>query len=203
MKAPIKGFNSLPYPQGHVTQYFGENLELYSRVVCVDDNGKKYCLAGHNGVDIVAPWGTPILSVENGVVIKVKTDAGGFGKYVKVRSESGDEWVYGHLSKIEVKLNQQLKEGEQLGLMGNTGFVISGDTPYWKHNPYAGTHLHLGVRRRMSGSVQNWRNGFYGYYDWMPRWNQTDDAKIPKQLVIISLANQVIDLLTKLINKKK
>jgi murein DD-endopeptidase MepM/ murein hydrolase activator NlpD len=47
------------------------------------------------------------------------------------------------LTRIDVFLGQQVEAGAQIGLMGNTGFIVSGLTPYWRYNPYAGTHLHL------------------------------------------------------------
>ena len=63
----------------------------------------------------------------------------------------------------------------------NTGFVVSGNTPFWGHNPYAGTHLHLGLRRtRLDGNgwsypgstlkfmVLNYENGFKGSVDPLP-----------------------------------
>lgn len=214
MKAPIKGFNSAPYPQGHVTQYFGENPELYSRAVCHKDGDKDYCLAGHNGIDIVSPWGTPIYAVEDGLAVKVKDSAEGYGKHVRVINfTEGHEWSYAHLARIDVKENQQIKAGEQIGTMGNTGFVISGSTPYWKANPYAGTHLHLTLREvqdidkypkttyptGVSAHIPNWRNGFFGAVDWLPLWSQSEDATRPLQLTVISLANTAISLLQKII----
>lgn len=218
MKAPIKGFNKASYPKGNVTQYFGENPELYGRVVCKDDRGKQYCLAGHNGVDIVAPWGTPIYAVEDGLVVNHKASPDGYGKHIKiVNYETGHEWTYGHLSRIDVDLNQEMKAGDQIGLMGNTGFVISGATPYWEVNPYAGTHLHLGLRLISNGKtgtqttyhngmrahVIDWRNGYFGAVDWMPLWESSDPDYRQKQLTVISLANTVITLLQKLIAKKQ
>lgn len=129
---PIKNFNPLPYPEGDVTQFFGENPALY-RNCCG--------LNGHNGWDIVRVHGEPILCVEAGKVVEVNETSGN-GKHVRVLTGE-NEWIYGHLSRIDVNLGWHLSAGEQLGLMGNTGFVVTGATPYWKHNPYAGTHLHL------------------------------------------------------------
>lgn len=188
MTPPISGYKHLSYPDGNVTQFFGVNQALYSKVVCYPDNSlpeKKYCLHGHNGIDIVAPWGTLLLAVKDAVVSEVKDDAGGYGKHIRIIRDCGDgraeEWTYGHCSEILVKLGQQVKAGNVIAKMGNTGFVVSGATPFWKYNPYAGTHLHLGVRYykiwdgtgqynlQMGGlkltSVLNYYNGFYGAVD--------------------------------------
>ncbi len=67
--------------------------------------------------------------------------------------------------------------------MGNTGFVVSGDTVYWVSgsNGYGGTHLHLGVRDAIhdrSGfkypgydeaiRILDYDNGYKGRYDPVP-----------------------------------
>lgn len=222
MEDPIKGFNPKLYPQGHVTQFWGENKALYNASVCHDGE----CMwNGHNGIDIVSPWGTPILCVEGGVVVEVKDSPTGYGKMIKTVSvEAGHEWTYGHLSEIHVKLNQVIKAGEVVGLMGNTGFVVSGATPYWKNNPYAGTHLHLNLRmliqekkksnmsypNGLAVTVLNLDKGTFGGVDWMPLYLQDkpqdpDEIKVilGLQLTVISLANQAITLLQQLIKAKK
>lgn len=176
---PIKNFNPSPYPLGDLMQGFGENHDLYSKAVCFEGN----CLQGHNGWDIVREWGTPIYACEGGVVVEAKEEITGYGKSVRIINfGTGNEWTYGHLSKIDYKLSTEIKEGNQLGIMGNTGFVVSGNTPYWKSNPYAGTHLHLGLRKVTpagatwntgypSGDkaiVLNYNNGYFGSIDPAP-----------------------------------
>lgn len=136
LKSPHDGFRAFAYPKGSITQFFGENPALYAQ--CCG-------MRGHNGIDSVAPHGTPIRAVSKQKVVEVKEDDGGYGKYVRCIDED-TEYTYGHLSEISVVIGQQLEANQQLGRMGNTGFVVSGATPYWKHNPYAGTHLHLTTR---------------------------------------------------------
>jgi len=221
MQAPIKGFNPKLYPKGHITQFYGENKELYKANVC---SGEGCMWGGHNGIDIVSPWGTPIFAVEDCIVVEVKDSATGYGKMVRaVNVEAGHEWTYGHLSEIKVTLNQLIKAGDNIGLMGNTGFVVSGATPYWKNNPYAGTHLHLNLRlikkeakksntsypNGLQVTVLNHDNGCFGGVDWLPIYLGTtpddpDDVKKIQglQLTVISLANQAISLLNQLIKAK-
>jgi len=96
----------------------------------------------------------------------------------------------------------------------NTGFVVSGATPYWKHNPYAGTHVHVGKRlvkmfkkahktwtisyaTGEKGTVLDYENGFKGSIDYT--LDEGKDIR-QKQLTVISLANQVIVLYRQLIN---
>lgn len=217
MKNPIDNFINKHYPEGNVTQYFGENPELYSKAVCVGGD----CLQGHNGVDIVAPWGTPIFAIEGGKIVDVKDTATGYGKHIRILSGQ-HEWTYGHLSRIDVKVGQIVKDGGCVGLMGNTGFVVSGATPYWKYNPYAGTHVHIGMRifKHYTGSgtwnityptgdrgnIKDWDNGYWGSIDWIKTWRQKkgDENLHIKglQLTVIALSNQVIGLLQKLIKLK-
>ncbi len=139
MKIPFKGFVNRSYPEGSVTQGFGENPVLYAQLD----------LAGHNGMDLVAAYGTPLYAVESGIVLFTENSAFGFGGQTKIITETGNEWTYAHQSKIYVTIGQKINEGDYIGDMGNTGFVVSSQNAggFWHYNPYAGTHLHLGLRK--------------------------------------------------------
>lgn len=154
---PFEGFIATIYPQGSITQYFGVNAEYYKNVCPLE--GK--CLKAHNGIDFIAPWGTPLLAVEDGIVEDLSDIAGGYGRHVRILSGE-NEWVYGHLSKISVTKRQIVKKGDVIGNMGNTGLVFP--TPSVV-NPLAGTHLHLGLRKKKGGVVQNYDNGYFGSID--------------------------------------
>jgi LysM repeat protein len=83
----------------------------------------QFCYRGripHTGVDISLKRGTPVYSSFDGVVRLAKY-YGGYGKLVVVRHLNGLETVYGHLSKIKVKVNQKVKAGDIVGLGGRTG----------------------------------------------------------------------------------
>lgn len=201
---PINNFLAREYPNGNVTQWFGENSTLY-KTVCVQGAPchpsmtcppGKGCLIGHNGIDIVAPWGTPIYAVEDGKVTEVNNSTIGYGKHVRIRNKDR-EWTYGHASENLVVKGQLVKAGDMIQKMGNTGFVVSGATPFWKHNPFAGTHLHLGLRNLKNGVVQEYINGFHGSVDFrhlLPDPIQPKNLK-SLQLTVISLANQLLSLL--------
>jgi murein DD-endopeptidase MepM/ murein hydrolase activator NlpD len=179
MKHPVKNCKWALYPVGDITQWFGENPKLYAPLG----------LDGHNGIDIVRPHGEHLYAVEDGIICNVKEDLEGYGKHVRLISKSKDkrnyhrDWVYGHLSFIAVKNGQEVKAGQYLGNMGNTGFVVSGQTAngFRKANPYAGTHLHFGcryVKESASGwsyeghpktwAVVNGNNGYMGRVDFLP-----------------------------------
>jgi LysM repeat protein len=90
---------------------------------------------GHNGVDIGAPVGSPILAAAEGVVLAAKPSGynGGYGKMVIISHPNGTQTVYGHLSSVYVTTGQSVSKGEQIGESGNTGRST-------------GPHLHFEVR---------------------------------------------------------
>lgn len=99
--------------------------------------GEKRVLEGkplkgfHRGVDLGAPEGTPIGSVNDGKVIL----AGAFaeeGNMVMIDHGQGIISAYLHMSQILVSKDQSLKKGEIVGKVGSTGIS---NTP----------HLHLGI----------------------------------------------------------
>jgi murein DD-endopeptidase MepM/ murein hydrolase activator NlpD len=86
----------------------------------------------HEGQDIEAMIGTPVDAAASGIV----TAAGvqnGYGNVVYIDHGNGLSTRYGHLSRIDVTVGQQIKRGERLGLVGSTGRST-------------GPHLHYEVR---------------------------------------------------------
>jgi murein DD-endopeptidase MepM/ murein hydrolase activator NlpD len=209
MKEPVKNLRWSLYPKGDVTQWFGENKALYAQMN----------MNGHNGIDIVRPWGESIYAVEDGIVGDVKDTPDGYGKHVRIISPIGkdgigNEWVYGHNSANLVKIGDKVKAGDEIAKIGNTGFVVSGATPFWKNNPYAGTHLHLG-KRQYKEHKEGWRystvtptfeiisynNGFFGSVDFFNDFKEympEDEKELhTKLLTLKSLLNQLLALLLK------
>ncbi|MEO0490341.1 MAG: M23 family metallopeptidase, partial [Cyanobacteria bacterium J06659_2] len=87
----------------------------------------------HDGVDLAAPEGTPVLASKNGEVIAAEY-LGGYGLTVMLRHENGtQETRYPHLSQILVRPGEQIKQGEVVGLVGSTGNST-------------GPHLHFELR---------------------------------------------------------
>ena len=75
----------------------------------------------HTGLDLGAPYGTPVLSAMAGRVVQAG-EMGGYGLAVVVQATSGQqENLYGHLSAIAVKPGDQVAQGGILGLVGSTG----------------------------------------------------------------------------------
>ena len=77
-------------------------------------------LARHNGVDIPAPYGTPIYATADGIVGRAQR-LGGYGNYVEIEHGNAIETRYGHMSSFVVQPGQQVKKGDVIGYVGSTG----------------------------------------------------------------------------------
>ena len=86
----------------------------------------------HTGVDYAAPTGTPVMSVADGVVIE-SSYQGAYGNMVVVQHNARQTTVYAHLSRMQVKRGQTIKQGDIIGAVGSTGLST-------------GPHLHFEFR---------------------------------------------------------
>lgn len=75
----------------------------------------------NDGLDIRAPQGTPVLSAAEGEVAYAGNQVPQFGNLVLVKHADGWVTAYAHLSSINVKMRQQVRQGEQVGAVGATG----------------------------------------------------------------------------------
>jgi murein DD-endopeptidase MepM/ murein hydrolase activator NlpD len=126
-----KGFREqqgrLPWPTtGTVMRSFGRTLNPST-------NTKEQ----NDGIDIKAAFGTPVRSVASGVVNHTGY-VDGFGLVV-VLEHGPYATVYAHLGKIQVTRGEQVNQGENLGLVGETGVTDS-----------KGPRLHFEVRYHQS-----------------------------------------------------
>jgi murein DD-endopeptidase MepM/ murein hydrolase activator NlpD len=83
----------------------------------------------HDGIDIAAPYGTPVRAAADGMV----TFAGyrpGYGNVVTISHGYGFETSYCHNSKMLVKQGQQVKKGQIIARVGNTGRSTGPHTHY-------------------------------------------------------------------------
>jgi peptidoglycan LD-endopeptidase LytH len=96
----------------------------------------------HQGIDIFAPRGTPVLSTTRGIVARIGENSLG-GTVVWVLGPGGDRHYYAHLNSVaDIKIGQRIVPGDVLGTVGTTGNA-RGTPP----------HLHYGVYRRASGAI--------------------------------------------------
>lgn len=92
-------------------------------------------LHGHNGIDLGAPTGTPVLASATGDVILARSSGwnGGYGRYIVIQHPNGTQTLYAHLSGLEVGVGWHVIQGQVIGYVGNTG-------------KSTGPHLHFEIR---------------------------------------------------------
>lgn len=106
---------SLPLPvSGKVVRNFG-------MVVDPVDNLERF----HSGIDIAAPVGSEVRAVHDGKVKKVG-DSPELGKYVLIDHGQGFYSLYGELARASVSEGQDVKVGQAVGEVGNTGGANGG-----------------------------------------------------------------------------
>ncbi len=74
----------------------------------------------HKGLDISARRGTPVIAPADGVVVFTGI-SGGLGKTVRIAHGLGYTTVYGHLDRIEVEPGEEVRRGQKIGALGNSG----------------------------------------------------------------------------------
>jgi murein DD-endopeptidase MepM/ murein hydrolase activator NlpD len=77
-------------------------------------------LRPHLAVDYGAPVGTPVRAVADGVVTMAGWD-GGFGLSISLRHARGYETMYNHLSRLDVKRGERVRQRQIIGRVGTTG----------------------------------------------------------------------------------
>jgi murein DD-endopeptidase MepM/ murein hydrolase activator NlpD len=76
----------------------------------------------HKGVDIAGPVGLPIVAAANGKVVESRLDQiSGYGNTIIVEHKYGFRTRYSHMSRRLVNEGEEVYQGQQLGLLGNTG----------------------------------------------------------------------------------
>ncbi len=100
----------------------------------------------HNGMDLLAAAGTPVLAAADGVVTKAVKNGKREGSSVTIDHKNGYVTVYNHLGKIKVRKGQKVKQGMQIAQVGMTGMTFA-------------PHLHYEVR--YNGKVMDPMNYFF------------------------------------------
>jgi murein DD-endopeptidase len=91
------------------------------------------------GTDYAVPTGTPVKAIADGTITGiVETIRGAGGRMIFQSFAGGFNADYLHLSRIDVAVGQEVKQGQVIGLSGGSG--LGSETGY-------GAHLHLSIRR--------------------------------------------------------
>ncbi|HEY7435556.1 MAG TPA: M23 family metallopeptidase [Methylomirabilota bacterium] len=83
----------------------------------------------HLAVDYGAPIGTPVRAVADGVVIQAGWN-GGYGNSISLRHARGYETMYNHLSRIDVRRGQRVRQRQVIGRVGSTGLSTAPHLDY-------------------------------------------------------------------------
>lgn len=118
----------------------GHEYDVGSRWGASRDGGARR----HQGIDIFAKRGTPVVAAAPGIIRRVEETPIG-GRVVWQRDEDGNSLYYAHLDRQVAVAGMTVKVGDTLGFVGNTGNART--TP---------PHLHFGVYQRGSGAVDPW-----------------------------------------------
>jgi murein DD-endopeptidase MepM/ murein hydrolase activator NlpD len=124
------GILAWPLSEHVITQYFG-NTEFAQAHTAL------YNGSGHNGIDLKAPIGTPIMAALDGTIEGTgNTDTAcpgaSYGKWVLIKHNNGLSTLYAHLSVIQAAAGQSVSTGDIIGYSGITGYAT-------------GPHLHFTV----------------------------------------------------------
>ena len=85
----------------------------------------------HAGIDLADPEGTVYKAIHTGTVTQAGYN-GGYGYSITIKNTDGTEVIYAHSRRLFVKVGQQVKAGQAIGEVGNTGASY-------------GPHLHLEI----------------------------------------------------------
>jgi murein DD-endopeptidase MepM/ murein hydrolase activator NlpD len=122
-----ESFSVLPQSEGEALRWPLAKIKVTSEF---GRRGRDF----HEGVDLRARSGTPVLAAQSGVVLYAGGGIRGYGRLVVIRHAHGLATVYAHNSRLLVKRGQKIRQGQRVALSGATGRC-------------RGPHLHFEVRR--------------------------------------------------------
>jgi murein DD-endopeptidase MepM/ murein hydrolase activator NlpD len=107
---------------GRISSFFGERQDPFTGVE-----------RPHNGIDIVSRPLSPVLAAAAGTVADVGFN-NNFGNYVILKHPGFYQTLYGHLTRYLVSRGQAIRQGQEIGELGSTGYST-------------GPHLHFSIFR--------------------------------------------------------
>jgi murein DD-endopeptidase MepM/ murein hydrolase activator NlpD len=95
--------------RGWVTSPFGNRTSPFTGI-----------LTFHEGIDIAAQTGTPVVAPADGVVIRAGFSTG-YGNMAEISHGYGIKTIFAHNSRLNVKAGQRVKRGDVIAYLGDTG----------------------------------------------------------------------------------
>ena len=124
----------------------------------------------HSGIDFAASIGTPIYATADGKITTVEVKFSGYGKLVEIDHGFGYRTRYAHMHEFAVRKGQQVRRGDLIGYVGNTGLSTA-------------PHLHYEVL--INGKQVDPVHYFY---------NDLSPAEYEKVLELASIENQSLGM---------
>lgn len=128
----------------------GNTLPNYDKNFIMPTTGYNWGILHHyNAVDIANSCGTPVVAAAAGIIVpdpSISDTVGGwndgYGNFVLIEHSFGNdiETRYAHLEKISVQIGDYVQQGQEIGLMGETGDATGCHVHFeviGAHNPFA------------------------------------------------------------------
>ena len=123
-----------------VPEYVDAGKKLWDQITSTFGN-RTHPITGqpgtmHNGIDIASSVNAnaKIVAAAEGKVVKASDTGDGYGKCVIIQHSNGYYTLYGHMSSLTVSVGDEVKKGQQIGVMGTTGNST-------------GNHLHFEIEK--------------------------------------------------------
>ncbi|WP_430408484.1 peptidoglycan DD-metalloendopeptidase family protein [Kordia sp.] len=111
----------------------GSTKNISSKFGTIRKHPKLKSKTSHGGIDIRAVRGTPVIATADGVIVKAKKE-GNWGNIIVISHANGFETWYAHLKGFNTTERTNVKKGDIIGYVGNTGLSTA-------------PHLHYEVRQ--------------------------------------------------------
>ena len=87
----------------------------------------------HTGIDFSAPVGTPVYATADGVVETAIRSGRGLGNRIMINHSYGYRTLYAYMDELNVRSGQQVKRGDVIGTVGDTGLSVAPHLHYEVH----------------------------------------------------------------------
>lgn len=154
LRLPFKDGESWQVTRGYNTEPTHTNSDSYAL-----DFAQSGCVT----------WGKPIIAIAPGKVEIQPYDSNGYGNHILINHGNGFKSRYAHLNLISVKDGQFVFQGEEVGIVGNTGDATG--TACDKH---PGTHVHLAYYKNGNAELPEPMSEYTNFtaFSWYPSNNK-------------------------------
>jgi len=121
----------------------------------------------HEGIDVFAEKGTPLIAITDGIISSINEEGRG-GKQVRLKDKRFNNTIYyAHLDQFSVEQGQQVRQGDTIGFVGNTGNAETTEP-----------HLHFGIYKNIAGPIDPFPYVKYTQIPKIEQQNETSKAMV-------------------------